>query len=73
MNNRLATATTAIWKIAYREWVTTLTPILVSFYRMVVSDQCFTPRGSASLRSKFPNCWVSNGKTAPAPSSGRRL
>ena len=39
------TATSAIWKMTYRAWVTTLAPILISFSRNVVSDQCFTDRG----------------------------
>jgi len=30
-NSTRGTATSAIWKITYREWVTTLAPILISF------------------------------------------
>ena len=47
-NNRFGTATSAIWKTIYRECATTFAPILMSFSRSVVSDQCFTPFGSAA-------------------------
>ena len=58
MNNSCGTATSAIWKITYREWVTTFAPILINFYRSVVSDQCFTDLGSASHRRKFPRLYA---------------
>ncbi len=45
-NNSRGTATSAIWKITYRELVTTLAPILINFSRSVVSDQCLTDLGT---------------------------
>ena len=51
-NNRFGTATSAIWKTIYLEWTTTLAPILISFSRSVVRDQCFTAGGRASRRRK---------------------
>jgi len=35
-------ASSAIWKTAYRPWVTTLAPILTTFTRSEVSDQRFS-------------------------------
>ncbi len=40
-NSRRGTATSAIWNTTYRACVTTFAPILMSFSRSVVSDQCF--------------------------------
>jgi len=37
----------------YRECRVTFAPILTNFSRNVVSDQCFTSRGSANRRRKF--------------------
>ena len=48
------TAASAIWKITYREWATTFAPILMSFSRSVVNDQCFTDRGTASHGQDHP-------------------
>ena len=45
------TATSAIWKMTYREWATTFAPILISFSRSVVNDQCATLRGNARQQS----------------------
>ncbi len=42
--------TSAIWKITYRACGTTLAPILMSFSRSVVSDQCFTGRVSSGAQ-----------------------
>ena len=47
------TATSAIWKVTYRPWATTLAPILTSFSRIVVSDQCSISFGNASVRMKL--------------------
>ncbi len=41
-NKFLGTATSASWKVTYRPWLTTLAPILISFSRSVVYDQCST-------------------------------
>jgi len=38
-NNSRGTATSAIWKTIFREWRTTLAPILISFSRNVVNGQ----------------------------------
>ena len=57
-NNSRGTATSAIWKITYPECLTTLAPILISFSRSVVSDQCFTYLGSANRRRKFPRLYA---------------
>ena len=51
-------ATSAIWKTTYRAVDTTLVPILIRFSRSVVSDQCFTPLGRASLRRKLPRLYA---------------
>jgi len=48
----LGTATRAIWKMAYLAWATALAPIVISFSRSVVGDQCFTDGGRASLGRK---------------------
>jgi len=53
-NNILDTATSANWNVTYRPWQTTLVPILTSFSRSVVSDQCSTSFGQASVRMKLP-------------------
>jgi hypothetical protein len=37
-NNSRRTATSAIWKITYREWGTTFAPILINFSRSVARD-----------------------------------
>ena len=67
-NNRFGTATSAIWKTTYRECATTFAPILMSFSRNVVSDQCFTAGGRASRRRKLPRLYASTnscGRTDP--------
>jgi hypothetical protein len=38
-NNSRGTATSAIWKMIFREWRTTFAPILISFSRNVVNVQ----------------------------------
>jgi len=45
----LGTATSAIWNTTYRECLTTLAPILISFSRKVVSDQCSTLGGNLEM------------------------
>ncbi len=52
-NKSLATATSASWKVTYRPCLTTFAPILTSFYRGVVSDQCSTSFGKARVRIKL--------------------
>jgi hypothetical protein len=52
-SNSRGTAISAIWKITYPECVTTLAPILISFSRSVVNDQCLTDLGNANRRRKF--------------------
>ncbi len=42
--------TSAIWKMTYLACETTFAPILMSFSRSVVGDQCFALGGSASRR-----------------------
>jgi len=42
-------ATSAIWKMTCREWVTTFAPILMSFSRIVVNDQCLMDLDSAFI------------------------
>src|SRR5215213_2250574 len=42
------TATSAIWKVTYRPWVTTFAPILISFSRKLVNDHLSTTFGIAS-------------------------
>ncbi len=48
-NSSLGTATSASWKVTYRPWLTTLAPILTSFSRSVVNDQCSTSFGTANF------------------------
>ncbi len=57
-NKSRGTATSAIWRITYPESVTTLAPILISFSRSVVNDQCFTDLGGARRRRKFPRLYA---------------
>ena len=52
-NNLRVTATSASWNVTYFECRVTFAPILTSFSRRVVSDQCFTSRGRSSRRKKF--------------------
>jgi hypothetical protein len=52
----LGMATSASWKVTLRLWRTTLAPILISFSRKVVNDQCSTASGSlavSQLRDRF--------------------
>ncbi len=37
---RRDTATSAIWNVKSRPWLTILAPILTNFFRSVVNDQC---------------------------------
>jgi hypothetical protein len=48
-------ATSAIWNVTYFACCVTLAPIFTNFSRSVVSDQCFTPRGSARRRKRTPS------------------
>jgi hypothetical protein len=50
----LGTTTSAIWNTTYRECLTTLAPILISFSRSVLSDHIFTDLGNARRRKKLP-------------------
>jgi hypothetical protein len=50
----LGTTTSAIWNTTYRECLTTLPPILISFSRSVLSDHFFTDLGNARRRRKLP-------------------
>ena len=52
-NKFRVTATSASWNVTYFECRVTFAPILTSFSRRVVSDQCFTSWGSANRRKKF--------------------
>ena len=52
-NNLRVTATSANWNVTYFACRVTFAPILTSFSRRVVSDQCFTSWGSANRRKKF--------------------
>ena len=52
-NKFRVTATSANWNATYPECRVTFAPILTSFSRSVVSDQCFTSRGKASRRRKL--------------------
>ena len=49
----------AIWNVTYLACRTTFAPILISFSRSVVNDQCLTDLGSANLRKKFPRLYAS--------------
>jgi len=57
-NKLLGTATSASWatsvnwNVTYRPWSTTFAPIFTNFSRSVVSDQCSTSFGKASVRMK---------------------
>ncbi len=42
-------ATSAIWNVTYLPCLTTFAPILISFSRSVVSDQCSTSFGSVNV------------------------
>src|SRR6516225_10943575 len=48
------TATSAIWNVMYRPWLTTFAPILISFSRRLVSDHGSAAFGIASVRMKLP-------------------
>ncbi len=52
-NNFRVIATSASWNVTYFACRVTFAPILTSFSRRVVSDQCFTSWGSANRRKKF--------------------
>ncbi len=52
-NKFRVTATSANWNVTYRECRVTLAPILTSFSRNVVSDQCFTSQDKARRRRKL--------------------
>ena len=58
-NNSLGTATSAIWKTTFWEWHTTFAPILISFSRNVVNDQCRTALGNTACRRKLPMLYAS--------------
>ena len=58
------TATSAIWNTTYREWLTTLAPILISLALSVFSDHFFTDFGSAGRLRKLPR---SGRETHQAP------
>jgi len=58
LKSRCDMATSAIWNVTYRAWVTTLAPILIGLSLSVVNDQCFTPWGSASLRRRLPKLYA---------------
>ena len=68
-NSRLGTATSAIWNRTYRACVTTLAPILISFSRSVVSDQCFTDRGIAPDKKKPLLTGAAEAAPAAAPAA----
>src|SRR5262249_17832106 len=52
-NSSRGTATSAIWKIAYRPWAMTFAPILTTFSRSVVRDHRSISPGRASVRRKL--------------------
>src|ERR1039457_5411064 len=58
-NNSRGTATSAIWKTTFLAWHTTFAPILISFSRNVVNDQCRTALGNTACRRKFPMLYAS--------------
>jgi hypothetical protein len=58
-NKPLGTATSANWNVTYRPCRATFAPILMSFSRSVVNDQCSTSCGRASVRRKLPILWAS--------------
>ena len=47
-------ATSAIWKMTLRPWLTTFAPILINFSFKLVSDQFLIGSGVASVRRKLP-------------------
>ncbi len=53
-NRFRGTAISANWNVTYRPWRTTLAPILTSFSRSVVTDQCSTSFSKANVRMKLP-------------------
>jgi hypothetical protein len=53
------TATSAIWNVTWRPWLTTLAPILISFSRKLVRDHGSAVLGIASVRMKLPRLPVS--------------
>ena len=48
-NSILGTATSAIWKVTMRAWLTTFAPILITFSLRLVSDQSLIGSGVASV------------------------
>jgi len=59
-NSFLGTATSANWNVTYRPWRTILAPILISFSRNAVSDQCPTSVGDANGRGRETGSIVHN-------------
>jgi hypothetical protein len=51
-NKSRVIANSAVWDMTYRAWRTTFAPMLISFFRSVVIDQCFTGLSSASRRGE---------------------
>lgn len=61
-------AASSIWKARYQHWLTTFTPILMSFYLRLISDQTLIGSGIARVRRK-----LSKLKPTAAPGPERRL
>ena len=62
-NSRRGIATSASWNVTYRPCRTIFAPILTSFSRGVVSDQCSTFFGKARVRSRlYPDAIASATK-----------
>jgi hypothetical protein len=51
-------ATSASWNVTYFACRVTFAPIFTSFFRRVVSDQCFTSWGSDNRRKKFAKLYA---------------
>ena len=76
LNSCREMATSAIWNVTYRAWVTTLAPILISFSLKVVIDQCLTLGGGRAYEESCPGCMptrtVAVGRGCPR-NRGRRV
>ena len=55
-NKLLGRAALTNWKVTLRPWRTTFAPNLTSISRSVVSDQCATAFGKASVRMSYLDC-----------------
>ena len=69
-NRSLGTATSANWNVTYRPCRTTFAPILTSFSRSVVNDQCCAVPGYGRVRC--PHCRAKPPRFSRGSRAGRK-